>query len=224
MTARPASGLLGGGEDRRMASLYERYVLPKLLCCACGAPAIREQRERMVPLARGRVLELGIGGGLNLAFYDPKAATSVTGVDPSPELRAIAEAAPRPEGLTVKVEAGEGERLPFADARFDTVLCTFTLCSVRSTAAVLAEARRVLRPSGQFLFCEHGLSPDAGVARWQRRLDSVWKRLAGGCHLSRPVSSAIAEAGFVLEQNRRFYLDKVPRPMGWCEQGVARPV
>lgn len=205
-----------------MASLYERYVLPRLLCCACGAPAIHEQRARITPLARGRVLELGVGGGLNLAFYDPRTTTSVTGVDPSPELRAIARDAPRPAGLSVEITAGEGERLPFADASFDTVLCTFTLCSVRSTTAVLAEARRVLRRDGQFLFCEHGLSPDAGVARWQRRLEPIWKRLAGGCHLTRPVSAAIEAAGFVLDQNRRFYMEKAPRPLGWCEQGVAR--
>ena len=205
-----------------MASFYDRHILPKLLCCACGAPAIREQRTKIVPQARGRVLELGIGGGLNLAFYDPKAATSVTGVDPSAELRAIAGAAPRPEGLAVEIIAGEAERLPFADASFDTVLCTFTLCSVRSPAAALAEARRVLRPDGRFLFCEHGAAPDPGVSRWQRRLEPVWKRLAGGCHLTRPVTAAIEAAGFAVDEARRFYFDKTPRPLGWCEQGVAR--
>lgn len=206
-----------------MASLYERYVLPKLLCCACGAPAFREQRVRIVPQADGRVLELGIGGGLNLAFYDPKRVTSVTGVDPSAELLAIADAAPRAQGLAVDIKAGEAENLPFADASFDTVLCTFTLCSVRSPTAALAEARRVLRPGGRFLFCEHGLSPDAGVSRWQRGIEPVWKRLAGGCHLTRPVTAAIEAAGFALEEARRFYFDKTPRPLGWCEQGVARP-
>jgi SAM-dependent methyltransferase len=204
-----------------MATWYERNVLPKLLCCACGAPAIREQREKLVPRAKGRVLELGIGGGLNLAFYDPKVATSVTGVDPHPELRAIAQAAPRAEGLVVDVQPGEAETLPFADASFDTVLCTFTLCSVRSPAEVLSEAKRVLKPGGQFLFCEHGLSPDAGVSRWQRGLEPLWKRLAGGCHLTRPVTTAIEAAGFRLDEARRFYVEKTPRPLGWCEQGVA---
>ena len=206
-----------------MATWYDRHILPKLLCCACGAPGIREQRTRIVPQATGRVLELGIGGGLNLAFYDPARVTSVTGVDPSAELRAIAQAAPRAEGLQVEVKAGEAEALPFADASFDTVLCTFTLCSVRSPTAVLAEARRVLRPDGRFLFCEHGLSPDVGVNRWQRRLEPIWKRLAGGCHLTRPVTAAIETAGFALDEARRFYIDKTPRPLGWCEQGVARP-
>lgn len=204
-----------------MASWYERNILPKLLCCACGAPAIREQREKLVPRAEGEVLELGVGGGLNLAFYDPAKANSVTGVDPHPELRAIAQAAPRAEGLAVDIRAGEAENLPFDNASFDTVLCTFTLCSVRAPAAVLSEARRVLRPGGKFLFCEHGLSPDAGVSRWQRRLEPLWKRLAGGCHLTRPVTAAIEAAGFKLDEGRRFYVDKTPKPLGWVEQGVA---
>lgn len=207
-----------------MASWYERNILPKLLCCACGAPAISKQRSRVVPRAQGRVLELGIGGGLNLAFYDPAKATSVTGVDPSAELRAIAQAAPRPEGLAVDVQPGEAENLPFEDASFDTVLCTFTLCSVRSPPAVLSEARRVLKPEGRFLFCEHGLSPDAGVSRWQRRLEPVWKRMAGGCHLTRPVAAAVEAAGFTLDEAQRQYLPKTPRPLGWCEWGAARPV
>lgn len=206
-----------------MASWYERNILPKLLCCACGSPAIQAQRARVAPRASGEVLELGIGGGLNLAFYDPTLATSVTGVDPSPELRAIAQQAPRPDGLKVEIQAGEAESLPFADARFDTVLCTFTLCSVRSPSAVLAEARRVLRPEGRFLFCEHGLSPDQGVSRWQRGLEPLWKRMAGGCHLTRPVARAIQTAGFALDEVEQRYLPKTPRALGWCEWGVARP-
>ena len=103
-----------------------------------------------------------------------------------------------------------------------TVLCTFTLCSVRSPTAVLAEARRVLRPDGRFLFCEHGLSPDAEVSRWQRRLEPLWKRIAGGCHLTRPVASAVAAAGFHLDEVEQRYMPKTPRPLGWCEWGVAR--
>lgn len=205
-----------------MASWYERNILPKLLCCACGAPAIQAQRRRVAPRAEGEVLELGIGGGLNLAYYDPTKTKRVTGVDPSPELRAIAEQAPRPGGLVVDIQAGEAERLPFADASFDTVLCTFTLCSVRSPTAVLTEARRVLRPEGRFLFCEHGLSPDAEVSRWQRRLEPLWKRMAGGCHLTRPVASAVEAAGFALDEVEQRYMPKTPRPLGWCEWGVAR--
>lgn len=204
-----------------MASLYERLVLPKLLKCACSAPPIAKQRAKVVPQAAGKVLELGIGMGLNLAFYDAGKVESVTGVDPAPELRAIADAAPRASGLQVRVEDGTAEALPFADASFDCVVCTFTLCSVHTPTRALAEARRVLKPGGRFLYCEHGLAPDPGVQTWQRRIEPVWKRIAGGCHLTRPVTGAIAAAGFKIVRTDTMYLPKTPRPLGWNEWGEA---
>jgi len=126
-----------------MTSFYDRHVLPRLIGCACGAGSIRRQRIKIVPRAHGRVLELGIGGGLNLAFYDPARVQSVTGVDPSEGLRRLALAAPRPASLKVEILAGEAEALPFDTGSFDTVVCTFTLCSVHTPAAVLAEARAI---------------------------------------------------------------------------------
>ena len=205
-----------------MASFYERHILPHVIACACGGRPIQRQRAKIVPKASGQVLELGIGGGLNLAFYDPARVASVTGVDPSEGLRKIAKAAPRPAGLTVEVLEGEAENLLFDAGRFDTIVCTFTLCSVQSPQAVLAEARRVLRPGGQFLFSEHGLSPDPKVQRWQRRLEPVWTPLAGGCHLTRPVAGSISAAGFALETVETMYLPKAPKALGWCEWGSAR--
>jgi ubiquinone/menaquinone biosynthesis C-methylase UbiE len=163
-----------------MTSFYNRHIMPRLIACACAGPSIMQQRAKVVPLAAGRVLELGIGGGLNLAFYDPAKVTEVIGVDPSAELRTRAEAAPRAAGLRVSIRDGAAESLPFEAADFDAVVCTFTLCTVHSPAAALAEARRVLKPGGRLLFCEHGLAPDAGVARWQRRAEPVWKAIAGG--------------------------------------------
>jgi SAM-dependent methyltransferase len=204
-----------------MTSFYERHLLPRLIACGCGSKPIRYQRRKIVPRARGRVLELGIGGGLNLAFYDPSKVASVTGVDPSEALRRRALAAPRPEGLTVEVLDGEAEHLPFEAADFDTVVCTFTLCSVRDPAATLAEAMRVLKPGGSFLFSEHGLAPDENVRRWQRRLEPLQKRLAGGCHLTRPVAASIAAAGFRLYEVETMYLPGTPRPLGWAEWGRA---
>jgi ubiquinone/menaquinone biosynthesis C-methylase UbiE len=206
-----------------MASLYDRFVLPKLLSCACSSPPMMKQRAKVVPRAEGRVLELGIGMGLNLALYDPGQVTSVTGVDPAAALRAMALAAPRDPRLAVAVEDGTAEDLPFDDASFDTVVCTFTLCSVHTPLAALTEARRVLKPSGRLLFCEHGLAPDADVARWQRRIEPLWKHIAGGCHLTRPVASGIAEAGFRLEGVETMYVPKTPRFAGWNEWGVAVP-
>ena len=206
-----------------MASLYDRWVLPKLLKCACSGPPIMKQRAKVVPYAEGRVLELGIGMGLNLAFYDPAKVESVTGVDPAPELRAIAEAAPRDPQLAVRVEDGTAEALPFEAGTFDTVVCTFTLCSVCTPAAALTEARRVLKPSGRFLYCEHGLAPDPDVARWQRRIEPVWKRIAGGCHLTRPVAAAVEAAGFTLRRRESMYVPRTPRFAGWNEWGDATP-
>lgn len=206
-----------------MVSFYDRHILPHVINCACGAKPIRYQRRKVVPRVSGRVLELGIGGGRNLPFYDPAKVASVTGVDPSEGLRRMALAAPRPDGLTVDVRDGAAENLPFGNGEFDTVVCTFTLCSVASPSAALAEARRVLKPGGDLWFSEHGLSPDPEVERWQRRIEPVWKRLAGGCHLTRPVAATIAAAGFTLVERETMYLPGTPRPMGWAEWGLARP-
>ena len=204
-----------------MPSLYDRFILPRLLTCACSSPPMMKQRAKIVPRAAGRVLELGIGLGLNLGFYDPRKVDAVVGVDPSAELRAAAVAAPRPEGLRVRVEDGTAEALPFEDKAFDCVVCTFTLCSVHTPTQALAEARRVLKPSGRFLFCEHGLAPDADVARWQRRVEPIWKHIAGGCHLTRPVARAIGEAGFRLDWLETMYVPGTPRIAGWNEWGAA---
>ena len=206
-----------------MASFYDRFILPRLLTCACSSSPMMRQRAKIVPQATGQVLELGIGMGLNLSFYDPDKVSGVIGVDPAAELRAAAIAAPRDPRLAVTIEDGTAEALPFADASFDSVVCTFTLCSVHAPAAALAEARRVLKPSGRLLFCEHGLAPDAGVATWQRRIEPIWKRIAGGCHLTRPVASAIAAAGFKLDRVESMYVPKTPRIAAWNEWGVATP-
>ena len=206
-----------------MASLYDRFILPRLLKCACSAPPMMKQRAKVVPRAAGRVLELGIGMGLNLAYYDPAKVTSVEGVDPAPELREIALAAPRAPGLEVRVFDGEAEALPFEDHSFDCVVCTFTLCSVHTPARALAEARRTLKPGGRLLFLEHGLAPDPDVAKWQRRIEPVWKRIAGGCHLTRPVAGAIDQAGFKIDWLETMYLPGTPRIAGWNEWGEAKP-
>lgn len=205
-----------------MTSFYDRWILPKLLTCACSSSPIMKQREKIVPKAEGKVLELGIGMGLNLRYYDPKKVSSVTGVDPSPELRDIALSAEHDPKLKVQVEDGTAEALPFPDKSFDTVVCTFTLCSVCTPRAALAEAKRVLKPGGRFLFCEHGLSPEPGLAKWQRRIEPIWKRIAGGCHLTRPVTSAIEAAGFRVESRDQMYVPKTPKIAAWNEWGVAR--
>lgn len=206
-----------------MTGFYDRYILPHVIGCACGSKPITKQRAKVVPLATGRVLELGIGGGMNLQFYDPSKVTSVEGVDPSAELRAIALGAPRAPGLTVAVLDGTAEDLPFADQCFDSIVCTFTLCSVHTPEAALAQARRVLKPGGTLLFSEHGLAPDADVQKWQHRIEPLWKKIAGGCHLTRPITASIAAAGFKVTSANSMYLPGTPRFAGWSEWGSAVP-
>jgi ubiquinone/menaquinone biosynthesis C-methylase UbiE len=204
-----------------MASFYDRVILPPLLKCACSTGPIMKQRAKVVPKASGKVLELGIGMGLNLSFYDPDKVSGVTGVDPAPELRAIALAAPRDPRLAVDVQDGTAEALPFETASFDSVVCTYTLCSIHNPAAALAEARRVLKPGGRLFYCEHGLSPDPGLARWQRRWEPLWKRMAGGCRLTRPITSAIEVAGFKADWTDSMMLPKSPPIAAWNEWGSA---
>jgi ubiquinone/menaquinone biosynthesis C-methylase UbiE len=204
-----------------MTSFYDRHIMPRLIGCACASKPIMKQREKVVPLAAGKVLELGMGGGLNLAFYNPETVESVAGVDPSAELRARAEAAPRPDGLKVDLREGTAESLPFAQNVFDCVVCTFTLCSVQDPGRALAEARRVLKPGGRLLFCEHGLAPDLSVQKWQHRIEPFWKAIAGGCHLTRPVAWSIQRTGFLMDRVEKMYLPGTPRIAGWNEWGVA---
>jgi SAM-dependent methyltransferase len=204
-------------------SLYDRYVVPWLINCACSAPAIARQRAKVVPDAAGRVLELGMGGGLNLPFYDPARVAQLEAIEPSDRLRRMAEQAAAHAGVAAHIAPGRAEGLPFEDGAFDTVVCTFTLCSVQDPAAALAETRRVLRPGGRLLFCEHGLAPDAEVVKWQRRIEPIWKRIAGGCHLTRPVTPAIEAAGFRVLVKDTMYLPGAPRWAGWNEWGQATP-
>lgn len=201
---------------------WDRVVVPKLISCACAQPQIMKARSRIVPQADGDVLELGCGGGINMEFYAPERITRLAGVDPSPALLDKSRAAAHARGMMADIRAGIGEALPFANAEFDTVLVTFTLCSVDDQAQVLAEMRRVLKPGGKALFLEHGSAPDDGVRKWQRRIEPVWKRIGGGCHLTHPISTAYETAGFRVASVDKAYMPKTPRPFGWIEWGEAR--
>ena len=205
-----------------MASWWERHGVPRLIKCACSQGQIMKVRSKVVPLARGHVLELGCGGGINMEFYRPGQIESFSGLDPSPELLAMSREAAVARGITADIRGGVGEAMPFESARFDTVVTTFTLCSVADQAAVLAEIRRVLKPGGNALFLEHGAAPDAGVAKWQRRIEPVWKRIGGNCHLTRPIGDAYEKAGFAVDRQAAVYMPKTPRPFGWIEYGAAR--
>ncbi|MGN6691813.1 MAG: class I SAM-dependent methyltransferase [Sphingopyxis sp.] len=206
-----------------MASWWERHGVPRLIKCACSQGQIMKARSKVVPHAKGDVLELGCGGGINMEFYDPARIQSLSGIDPSPELLAMTRAAAAERGIDADIRGGVGEAMPFESARFDTVVTTFTLCSVADQAAVLSEIRRVLKPGGTALFLEHGAAPDADVAKWQRRIEPVWKRIGGNCHLTRPIGDAYEQAGFSVDRQAAIYMPKTPRPFGWVEYGAARP-
>lgn len=206
----------------RPAGWWERVMVPRLIGCACAQPQIMKARSRIVPRAEGDVLELGCGGGINMAFYDPARLKSFSGVDPSAGLLDRSREAAQAIGIEADIRGGVGEAIPFASESFDTVLCTFTLCSVDDQQQVLAEMRRVLRPGGKILFLEHGSAPDEGVRKWQRRIEPIWKRIGGNCHLTRPITSAYEGAGFRIAGGDKGYMPKSPRPFSWIEWGEAR--
>lgn len=201
---------------------YERHVLPYLLDCACGLPMVGRQRQQVVPRARGRVLEVGMGTGLNLPYYDKSRVSAVVGVDPGLQLHHLAQRRADAAGLRVELVGLSAERVPFDDASFDSVVVTYSLCTIPDPLAALREMRRVLRPEGELLFCEHGLAPDPGVQAWQHRLDPLWGRIAGGCQLSRDVPALLAEAGLGCAELHTGYLPG-PRPFTYHYWGVARP-
>ena len=185
-------------------SWYERTVLPYLLDLACGIGPIQRQREKVVPLASGRVLEIGMGTGLNLPFYDRGRVKSIVGVDPALQMHKLALKRSLAAGIAVELVGVSAERLPVADASFETVVSTYTLCSIPDPLAALRELRRALVPGGKLLFCEHGRAPDEGVLRWQTRLQPYWMKIAGGCHLNRDIPALLEEAGFKPQVQSRY--------------------
>ena len=205
-----------------MVSFYDRHIMPRLIRCVCGLPEIHQKRADLIPQAEGDVLEVGCGGGLNFGHYDPVRVSRVRGLDPSAALRLMAEKQANATAANIAVGEGVAESLPFADAQFDTAVLTFTLCSVASPQRALSEIRRVLKPGGRLLFCEHGRSPDAAVRVWQGRVEPLWKRIAGGCHLTRPVTQLLTSGGFDIVKAERAYLATAPKFAGWVESGTAR--
>lgn len=203
------------------ANWWDETVVPRVVRCGCAMESIMELRRDVVPGARGRVFELGCGGGINQQLYDPARVTGFSGLDPNGKLLAFARDEAAKKGWEADIRQGYGEAIPFADDSFDTVVCTFTMCSVTDQARSLAELRRILKPGGTFLYAEHGRAPDGNVARWQERVDPVWSRLFGNCHLSRPVTSAIEQAGFVAKPIGQRYSEGGLKLAGWMEWGTA---
>ena len=187
-------------------NLYDRYVLPSLTDAACGIQAVQRQRAKVVPRATGRVLEIGIGTGRNLPFYDRDKVDALYGLDPAAAMHRLARKRMRESGIGVHLLTLSAEDIPEPDASFDTLVMTYTLCSIREPVKAVKEMRRVLKREGRLLFCEHGLAPDNSVRRWQRRLTPIWKPLAGGCHLDRDIPALLKEGGLRIAQIETLYL------------------
>ena len=203
-----------------MANWYERHVLPKLIDTACSQPPMTRLRETYVSQAAGEVLELGIGSGLNLTHYNTDLVSSITGVDPAASI--TEKAAERAERLQLPVEVLgiSGEALDADDNAFDTIVCTWTLCSIPNPYRAVDEMRRVLKPGGKVIFVEHGKSDDAGVFRWQRRLEPLWKKIGGGCHLTRRADDLLRDGGFALDQFSSGY-EQGPKFAAFMMHGIA---
>ena len=203
-------------------SFYARRILPPLIDLSMRNKEATRFRARLVPNATGVTLEVGVGSGLNLPFYSER-VTRLFAVDPSVELLRMAKKKSGATPFPVAFLAQSGEELPIEQESIDTVVLTYTLCSIPDPAKAMRELRRVLKPSGELLFAEHGLSRDAAVQRWQRRLNPLWRRVAGGCNLDRKIDELIASAGFQLVELKNEYA-KGPKPMTYMYSGRARPI
>lgn len=195
------NGNLGNGTlDECPMKFYTTHILPRLTHWVCAGRDFDFQRRQVVPLARGKILEVGMGSGLNLPFYDPSKVDLLHGLEPSAALRKMAEKRAAGLPFPVRFIGLPGEEIPLDTGSMDTVLVTYTLCTIPDVQQALAQMRRVLKPGGQLIFCEHGLAPDPGIRKWQNRINPIWQRFSGGCCLNRPIADLIRGNGFKIQK------------------------
>jgi len=204
-------------------AFYENYILPHLINCACSSPPILKQRAMIVPQCTGTILEVGMGSGLNLPYYDADKVNHIWGLEPSAGMRRKASKNLAQSRIPVSWLDLPGENIPLEENSVDTVLLTCTLCTIGDWQTALKEMRRVLKSDGTLLFCEHGKADSAGVAKWQDRLNPWWRKLAGGCNLNRPMDELIRQGGFRIDKLDRFYMKGAPKFAGHLYRGEAYP-
>jgi ubiquinone/menaquinone biosynthesis C-methylase UbiE len=202
--------------------LYDKYILPKFLNCACGSKPINYQRQKVVPLAKGKVLDIGIGSGLNIPFYNSDKIDKVIGIDPSHELIELAKELANDSKASIELVIESAESIPYPDNFFDTVLVTYTMCTIPNVAIANKEMWRVLKDDGRLIFCEHGLAPDKKISKWQNRIDPFWGKIAGGCHLNRDIQKLITDAGFSFESLDKMYIPSTPKFAGYNYWGIGK--
>lgn len=186
--------------------IYDKYILPRVVHFSCGQKPAMKQRQKIVPRAYGRVLEIGIGSGLNIPFYDPGRVEHLWGLDPSEEMWAIAARNAESHHLDAEPLRSGAETIPLENNAADSVVITYTLCTIPDARSALEEVRRVLKPKGILLFCEHGEAPDAKVRRMQGLANPLWRRLGGGCHLNRPIPALLEQSGFCSNDLQAMYI------------------
>ena len=203
-------------------NLYNKYILPSLIISGCNKKPQMKQREKIIPNAKGKVLEVGIGSGLNLSFYDPDKVTELVGIDPSLELWEKRQPI-KDLGFHYEFIKGVAEDMPFGKDSFDTIVITYTLCSIPDFQSALESLRKVLKPSGKFLFCEHGKAPDKSVLLTQNAINPIWKLIGGGCNINRDIPSIINGNGFKILTLETMY---VPgwKPVSFNFWGEAKPI
>jgi len=201
--------------------IYDRYILPHMVNSSCSAKPISYQRKKIVPGAKGRVLEIGMGSGLNLPYYDADKIDFVWGLEPSEGMRRKGQAAVDAAPFEVKWLDLPGEEIPLDDNSVDSIVLTYTLCTIPDTSKALAQMKRVLKPGGEMLFSEHGAAPDEDVKKWQDRINPFWKIFGGGCHVNRPIPRLIEEGGFKVSNLETMYLPSTPKWVGFNYWGSA---
>jgi ubiquinone/menaquinone biosynthesis C-methylase UbiE len=189
-----------------MANLYQKYILPKITHTLCASGPAMKQRQKVVPLATGVVLEIGVGSGLNFKYYNTQTIEHLFALDPSNEMWSLARKQLTSNQINVEFIKGYAEEIPLSDQSIDSIVITFTLCTIRDVDSALSEMRRVLKPTGKLIFCEHGTAPDAPVRRWQNRLNPVWRQLGGGCNLNRNIPQILEHGGFHLSRLETMYI------------------
>ena len=203
-------------------SFYNKYILPKVLNCTCASKPINYQRDKIVPIAEGVVLDVGIGSGLNIPFYNKTKIKQLYGLDPSKELLDIAKSVAKEKKLEIEFLECGAESIPLPDKSIDNVLITYTMCTIPDVAISNSEIMRILKDDGKLLFCEHGLAPDKNIAKWQKRINPLWSKIAGGCNLNKDIPNLISSSGFKILNMEEMYLPGTPKFAGYNYWGVAK--
>jgi SAM-dependent methyltransferase len=204
-------------------SFYRDHIYPHIVNALGDPPPIQEIRQRIVPMATGKVLELGVGAGVNFSLYDSSRVSKLYALEPNPGMIRLAKPQQQRTKLDIEFLDLPGERIPLQDSAVDTVVSTFTFCTIPDVTEAIRGLRRVLKPNGKLIFFEHGLSPDSRIRRWQERTEPIPHWLFEGCHITRDIPSLLVEGDFQIEEMETGYLAKIPKSWTYCFWGTAIP-